>query len=212
MTQETRPIQAAEPPAQIQPAQAKDDKLDAALLKVMSEGGILNHDRVAEEAGVSRRTVYRRYEDQAALRARIWTLLTHTGAMPDDLDELLGGGLRDHFRAFDEKADAMIMAMSSVEGRTMRNERKAERVAAYSALFADAVSGLNEEDARQATAVLQLLCSGFAWREMRDQWDLTGDEIARASVWAVRALLADLKQRGTQPLDAASRPEEGRTE
>ena len=63
-----------------------------------------------------------------------------------------------------------------------------------------------------ATAVLQLLCSGFAWREMRDQWDLTGDEIARASVWAVRALLADLKQRGAQPLDAASGPEEGRTE
>lgn len=212
MTQETRPIQAAETPTQIQPTGAKDDKLDAALLKVMSEGGILNHDRVAEEAGVSRRTVYRRYEDQAALRARIWTLLTHAGAMPDDLDALLDGGLRDHFRAFDEKADAMIMAMSSVEGRTMRNERKAERVAAYSALFADAVSGLNEEDARQATAVLQLLCSGFAWREMRDQWDLNGDDIARASVWAVRALLADLKQRGAQPLDAASGPEEGRTE
>jgi AcrR family transcriptional regulator len=212
MTKETRPIRAAETPTQMQPAGAKDDKLDAALLKVMSEGGILNHDRVAEEAGVSRRTVYRRYEDQAALRARIWTLLTHTGAMPDDLDELLDGGLRDHFRAFDEKADAMIMAMSSVEGRTMRNERKAERVAAYSALFADAVRDLNEQDARQATAVLQLLCSGFAWREMRDQWDLTGDEIARASVWAVRALLADLKQRGAQPLDAASRPEEGCTE
>jgi AcrR family transcriptional regulator len=176
----------------------------------MSEGGVLNHDRVAEEAGVSRRTVYRRYEDQAALRARIWTLLTPTGAMPDNLETLLEGGLRDHFRAFDENADAMIMAMSSVEGRTMRNERKAERVAAYSAIFADAVSDLDDADARQAIAVLQLLCSGFAWREMRDQWDLAGDDIARASVWALRTLLADLERRGGQPLDTAPEPEQAK--
>ncbi|MCT2399853.1 TetR/AcrR family transcriptional regulator [Novosphingobium mangrovi (ex Huang et al. 2023)] len=182
--------------------QTKDERLDAALLKVMGDGGPLNHDRVAEEAGVSRRTVYRRFVDQEALRARIWTLLTPEGAMPDDLDALLGHGLRDKFRAFDERAVAMTMAMSSVEGRAMRNERKAERVAAYSEMFSDAVEGLNAEDARQAIAAMQLLCSGFAWREMRDQWDLDADGIARASVWAIRALLDDLKSRDGRSLDA----------
>lgn len=177
------------------------DPIDAALLKVMGEGGVLNHDRVAEVAGVSRRTVYRRYEDQTALRARIWTLLTSTGAMPDNLDTLLDHGLRDHFRMFDSNADATMMAMSSVEGRTMRNERKAERVAAYTDVFADAVKELDPADAREATAVMQLLCSGFAWREMRDQWDLDADRMARAVIWALNVMLQDLKGRGNTPLD-----------
>lgn len=177
------------------------DPIDAALLKVMGEGGVLNHDRVAEVAGVSRRTVYRRYEDQTALRARIWTLLSSTGVMPDDLEDLLDHGLRDHFRMFDANADATMMAMSSVEGRTMRNERKAERVAAYTDMFSDTVKNLDPADARQAIAAMQLLCSGFAWREMRDQWDLDADQMARASIWALRALLKDLQARGNTPLD-----------
>ncbi|MEO1964773.1 hypothetical protein [Hyphomonas sp.] len=177
------------------------DPIDAALLKVMGEGGALNHDRVAEVAGVSRRTVYRRYEDQAALRARIWTLLTSTGVMPDNLDTLLDYGLRDHFRTFDANADATMMTMSSVEGRTMRNERKAERVDAYTDMFSDAVKDLAPADATEAIAIMQLVCSGFAWREMRDQWDLDADRMARAAVWALNAMLADLKARGETPLD-----------
>ena len=151
---------------------------------------------------MSRRTVYRRFVDQEALRARIWTLLTPTGAMPDDLESMLDHELRDNFRAFDESADAMTVAMSSAEGRTMRNDRKAERVAAYSAIFADAVEGLDAKDARQAIAAMQLMCSGFAWREMRDQWDLDADQIARAAVWAIRAMLRDLDARDSRPLDA----------
>jgi hypothetical protein len=36
---------------------------------------------------------------------------------------------------------------------------------------------------------------------MRDQWNMDGQEIARATGWAVRTLLRDLKRRGGLPLD-----------
>jgi hypothetical protein len=46
-----------------------------------------------------------------------------------------------------------------------------------------------------ATAVIQLLCGGQAWIEMRQQWGLDGAEIAEACGWAIRTLLADLHAR-----------------
>jgi hypothetical protein len=39
------------------------------------------------------------------------------------------------------------------------------------------------------------------WLEMRDHWGLDGKQIARATGWAVRTLLNDLKARGDLPLD-----------
>ncbi len=41
------------------------------------------------------------------------------------------------------------------------------------------------------------------WLEMRDHWGLKGEQIARATGWAIRTLLADLKTRGNKPLDEA---------
>lgn len=178
-----------------------DARIDGALMRLCARGEAYNHDMVAQEAGVSRRTVYRRFADQKALRARVWKLLSPPAGMPDDLDTLLAGGLRSGFRNFDAKAEAMTVAMASPEGRAMRNEMKPQRVEAYRKVFADAVAELSEEDATQAIAAMQLLASGFAWREMRDQWDLDADAMARASTWAIRTLVADLKRRGARPID-----------
>jgi hypothetical protein len=51
-----------------------------------------------------------------------------------------------------------------------------------------------------AIAMLQVLHT-TPWLEMRDHWGLTGQQIARATGWAIRALLADLAARGSLPLD-----------
>jgi hypothetical protein len=47
---------------------------------------------------------------------------------------------------------------------------------------------------------MQFMSTGFAWREMRDQWDMTGEQIGVATRWAVEVLLADLAKRGGKPL------------
>ena len=82
----------------------------------------------------------------------------------------------------------------------MRLAQKDQRVAHYTGALADAVKDLPDEDRKLATAMLQVLHT-TPWLEMRDQWDLDGGQIARATGWAVRTLLNDLKLRGSLPLD-----------
>jgi len=174
-------------------------RIDDAILALMAEGDRLNHDLVATRSGVSRRTVYRYYPDQAALRAAAWARVGPAGGIPRTLDEF-AGGLAARFANFDDKADAMTVVMASAEGRAIRNVMKDERVAAFRAMLAPQVEALPEPDRTRAIAVIQYLGSGFAWREMRDQWDMDGAEAAAACGWAIQVLLADLAARGGKPL------------
>lgn len=166
-----------------------DARIDRALLDLMASGEPITHDAVAALADVSRRTVYRRFADQAALRQRIYMLLSPPTGLTGDLQFLLSGGLAEQFRKFDEVGAAMTVTMASAEGRAIRNQKTPERTAYYREIFADATSALNEPARTQAIAVMQLLASGLAWREMRDQWDLDGDAIASACGWAIQTLV-----------------------
>lgn len=188
-------------------------RIDDAILALMAAGDRLNHDLVAARAGVSRRTVYRYYPDQAALRAAAWRRVGPAGGIPKTLEDFVGG-IGDRFANFDAKADAMTVVMASAEGRAIRNVMKPERVAAFRAMLAERVAALPETDRTAATAAIQYLGSGLAWREMRDQWDMSGPEAAAACRWAMEVLLADLAKRGAKPLAEGpagpSRPRDSR--
>lgn len=82
----------------------------------------------------------------------------------------------------------------------MRLSQKAERQQSYRAATADAVEKLPEPDRTLATAMLQVLHT-TPWLEMRDHWDLDGEQIARVTGWAIRVLLDDLRTRDGKPLD-----------
>jgi hypothetical protein len=75
-----------------------------------------------------------------------------------------------------------------------------ELVARFRDILAEPTAALPEPDRSWAIAMIQFAGSSFAWREMHDQWDMKGDEIAIACRWAVETLLADLAKRGGKPL------------
>lgn len=168
---------------------AKDQSIDAALLALMGRGAPITHDAVAAESGVSRRTVYRRFADQKALRARIWELLSPPQAFERDLEGLLSEGLAEQFGKFDQQSAAMTVTMASAEGRAIRNQLAEQRRAYYRRIFEPALIGIAEPRRTELIAVMQLLCSGLAWREMRDQWELDGSTSAQACAFAIRAIL-----------------------
>jgi AcrR family transcriptional regulator len=180
-------------------------RIEDALLGFMARGETqrLNHDSVAAAAGVSRRTVYRYYPDREALLKALWARTTRAAGpgvgIPTDSDEVLRR-LREVYTGFDRNADAMMVALTTPEGRSVRNAVKAERVAGWRRALAGETAALPEPDRTWALAAIQLLSTGLAWREMRDQWDMDGEAIAAACGWAIRALLKDLETRQGRPL------------
>ncbi|MCW3849005.1 TetR/AcrR family transcriptional regulator [Sphingomonas sp. LB-2] len=175
------------------------EKIVDALTELMAEGERLTHDAVAARANISRRTIYRYFPDQTSLRAAVWARLGPEGGIPATLEDLLGG-MAERFANFDRKAATMTVAMASAEGRAIRNVMKPERVAAWRAMFDERVAALREPDRTRAIAVIQLIGTGLAWREMRDQWDMEAEGMTVACRWAIETLLADLERRGSRPL------------
>lgn len=171
-----------------------------ALMEALASGEFegMTHDALAKNVGVSRQTIYRYFPDRESLMQSLWTRVNAAAGagvgMPESEDALLEK-MKPLYTGFDVIAPLMTVTMSTVQGRAMRNSMKERRQKAYRRATAHATAALDDQDARMATAVLQLLNSGYAWLEMRQQWDLTGEEIAVACGWAARTLLADLHAR-----------------
>lgn len=170
-------------------------QLEEALFDAFVSGDRLNHDRLAEKTGVSRRTVYRYFPDRGALDRALKARLGAAPVPPPRNEAALLAGLEELFRGFDANATATMAAMATPEGRAARNASSAERLKTWRSVTADAARGLPGPDRTQATAAIQLLASGLAWREMRDQWHLPADQITVACRWAIEVLLADLRAR-----------------
>jgi AcrR family transcriptional regulator len=191
MTQDTKPD------VREQKRQEVRASIADAVIELMAEGGAINHDLVSDAAGISRRTVYRYFPDKQALLAaastRVRQLAGDRVAFPTSERELLD--THSIYTGFDRIASIATLVRSTPHGRAMRLSQKDERQAHYTAATADAVAQLPAEDRVLATAMLQVLHT-TPWLEMRDHWDLTGEQIARATGWAIRTLLADLRSRG----------------
>ncbi|WP_448663640.1 TetR/AcrR family transcriptional regulator [Sphingomonas sp. CJ20] len=175
------------------------ERIEAAVVAVLGDNEKLTHDRVAERAGISRRTVYRYFPDQPTLRQAVANPMRDAAATPESLAALVDE-MPARFAAFDAKAAAMTVALASAEGRALRNAAKRERAAACRQALDAPTRALPEPDRTLAIATLQYLSSALAWREMRDQWDLKGADIGTACRWATEVLLADLRKRGDKPL------------
>lgn len=173
------------------------------VIELLADGTTeVNHDAVAERTGISRRTVYRYFDDRqkllAAASTRVRELAGSRVVFPKQETDLLD--TCSIYEGFDRIAPIATLVRSTPEGRAMRLSQKDERQASYTSAAADAVKDLPEPDRLLATAMLQVLHT-TPWLEMRDHWDLTGQEIGRVTAWAIRTLLADLRARGGRPLD-----------
>ena len=180
------------------------NRIAEAFIALLTEGAAdLSHDSVADRAGVARRTVYRYFPDRSALMdaalLRVRELAGPQVTYPKDPDDLLNT-LEPIYTGFDSIAPVATMLRSTPQGRQMRLAQNKQRVASYTRALAGVVSELPPEDRKLATAMLQVLHT-TPWLEMRDHWGLDGRQIARATRWATRTLLKDLKKRGKLPLD-----------
>ena len=175
-----------------------------ALVQAMASGQLeaATRDALARRAGVSRQTVYRHFPERESLMAALWERLNPRFAaqgLPAEEGQLVEF-LGPMYAAFDRDADLIAIAQSTPQGRAMRMSVRGKRAQAFRKATARATRSLSEREAVMATAVIQLLHGGQAWIEMRQQWGLSGAEIARACAWAISTLLKDLHEREGRPL------------
>lgn len=176
-------------------------RIEDALLETLADGDPsgINHDQIAERARVGRRTVYRYFPDRTSLLQAGWERLNRAASpnvgMPESAQSILDG-MEELYTGFDRNPEAMTVTMASAEGRAIRNAMTPQRVQAYRKALSPEMQHLDAETRDLAVAVIQLLNSGFVWREFRDQWALDGHDMARACRWAVSVLLKDLRSGG----------------
>jgi AcrR family transcriptional regulator len=152
---------------------------------------------VAETSGVSLRTIYRYYPTREDLleAAGRWIgdeLLKHP--YPRDLDEvatLYEQGAQD----FDERPGLVRALAFSGLGRRVRGYRRRERLEAIGHALRAELTELSDPELMRAEAVLAYLHNMLAYTTLREENGLSGEEIGAAMGWAMRTLIADLRQR-----------------
>jgi AcrR family transcriptional regulator len=187
-----------------QQAEVARQRILAAVAELIERGDAdeLTMPQVAELSGVSLRTVYRYYptRDELLEAAGRWigAELLRQG-YPETLDEVADSFERA-CSEFDERPGLVrAMALSQL-GREARRARRSERLQAIRHALEQEVGDLSERELRQAEAVLAYLHNMLAYTTLREEENLSGEEIGEALGWAIRTLVADLrrKQRTTR--------------
>jgi AcrR family transcriptional regulator len=182
-----------------QHALATRERILSAVAELIERGetDALTMPGVAEASGVSLRTIYRYYpaREQLLEAAGRWIgdeLLKHP--YPRDLDEvadLFEEGCRD----FDERPGLVRALAFSQLGERVRGYRRRERLEAIRGALRAELPNLSEPEIRRAEAVLAYLHNVVAYTTLREEDGLTGEEVGAAVGWAMRTLIADLRQR-----------------
>jgi AcrR family transcriptional regulator len=182
-----------------QHALATRERILGAVADLLEEGNSeeLTVPAVADASGVSLRTVYRYYPTREELleAAGRWIgdeLLKHP--YPRNLDEvadLYQKGTQD----FDERPGLVRALALSQLGQNVRGYRRRERLEAIRRSLRAELTELSESELQQAEAVLAYLHNMLAYTTLREENGLSGAEIGEAIGWAIRTLVADLRER-----------------
>lgn len=175
----------------------RDRVLDG-VAALLSAGEDLTFAKVAKQAGVPERTVYRHFPTREALLVAVFDWanrkLGFTGDRPTD-----GVGvvalIRRAFPGFDQLAPVVRELLVAPEGLLARLSARDERRAAALAVARHEVPGLDPDSTRRVAAAVQLLTTAATWQTLRDYWEMDGEEAAETAALAVELILEGARAR-----------------
>lgn len=172
-------------------AMTRERILDAALELMAQGSGALTIAAVAQQAGITDRTVYRHFATREALLEAVWPRMqarVNSRGFPKTAHDLIQTP-RHLFPQFDEHQNLVLASVYSEGGREVRLRSNGARQAASLACVENALPGLTGAAKRRRAAIVQLINSAYAWAVMKDFWDFDGIEAGDAASEAIAILL-----------------------
>jgi AcrR family transcriptional regulator len=178
-----------------QAAQTREAILDA-LIRVIARGvAELSMPAVAEEAGVSLRTVYRHFPTKRDLLTGLSRHLEErlssysVQPYPRNLDEL-AIHIRQYFRALDSMSDAdRAIWASEIVRESREQEGLPEKFRIVESALGPMLGSLPEPDRTRLFQVVTTIFSRFTLQRMKEDLGLSSDEAADTVNWAIETLV-----------------------
>jgi AcrR family transcriptional regulator len=174
-----------------------------AVERRLQVGGLdeLTFMQIAQEAGVSDRTVYRHFATKEALLEAFWRHVQQSlgiAASTRSWDDYVATRAAS-FAEMDRRQAVMRALLSSAQAREARLRLNQDRQAGIRRIVADEVGDLPEPDFTELCAVVHLLGSAPAWQALKDYWGIEGADAGRVVAQAVSILAGAAKRRAQFP-------------
>jgi AcrR family transcriptional regulator len=167
---------------------ATEDAIFDAIERRLAVGSLdeLTYLQIAEEAGVSDRTVYRYFPTKEQLLGAFWLRMQQSLGL-----ERSTRGFADYlatrpeaFAEMDRREPVMRALIASTQAREARLRLRDQRQAGIRRVVADVAPHLPEPQFTELCALVHLLGSAPTWQAMKDAWGLepaqSGPLVARA--------------------------------
>jgi AcrR family transcriptional regulator len=182
--------------ARAEAAATTGERILAAAIVLFWEqpGAEVSLDRVARRAGVSARTVIRRFDGSEGLMAA--ALKRETERVQRQRDEApvgdVAGAVRVLLDHYEELGDRVLLLLAeerrSSELRAIVDQGRSLHVAWCKRVFAPALAGLRGAQRERRLAQLVAVCDVYAWKVLRRDRGLSRRETERALVELLKPL------------------------
>lgn len=154
---------------------------------------------LADEAGVSRRTLYRYFPSRDDLldAARTW-IREELLQLPIEIgSEGIAASFREATTKLQRHPRLARALLRTETGRAVRGAYRDERVQAIRRAVRAEAPDASRRELEHGAAVLAYLCSSNAWTTIQDESGLDAASARAAVEWAIETLVARLRERGT---------------
>lgn len=184
-------------------ARATRETILDAVERRLERGGVddLTFLQIAQEAGVSDRTVYRHFATKDALLEAFWLRVQQSLGIASSTRSWADYvATRPAAFAEMDRRDAVLRAlMNSTQAHEARLKLNKDRQAGIRKVVAEAVGELPEPQFTELCALVHLLGSAPAWQALKDYWGLEAPDAGRVVAKAVTTLTEAARRAAAPP-------------